>query len=332
MIQMTRRTLIGSAGAILAAGPLSAQRAPYPVFGQVERLDPALDALIARDAVVEEIANGFTWIEGPTWVGGPRGFLLASDVRGNRIQRWTERDGATVWLDPSGFEGKSLALAEAGTNGLFYTRRRLLVADSGNRYLGQIDFKTRRKKAIVDRFEGKRFNSPNDLCISPTTGSIYFTDPPYGLKGQSDSPVREMDYTGVFRLARDGKLSLVGKFDFPNGIGISPDGRTLYHTDRTLGWVAHTLDREGNSLSFRPFIERGVVAGGDGLKIDASGNMWTSSNQGVNIVTPLGKRLGVIHGNDIISNCEFGADGYLYMSTNHRLTRIKVKARKLLVA
>jgi gluconolactonase len=331
MTGLTRRTLIGTAGAMLAAGPLGAQRSAYLPFGYVERLNPALDALIPRDAIVEEIANGFTWIEGPAWIGGPRGFLLASDVPGNRIHRWSEQDGASVWLDPSGFEGQSPELREPGTNGLLHTRQGLLVADSGNRYLGRIDLKTRRKSPIVDRFEGRRFNSPNDLCLSPTTGSIYFTDPPYGLKGQLDSSVREMDYTGVFRLARDGKLSLIGKFDFPNGIGISPDGKTLYHTDRTLGWVAHALDPEGNSLTYRPFTERGPLAGGDGLKIDMSGNMWTSSERGIAIFTPGGKQLGAIHANDVISNCEIGADGYLYMSTNHRLTRIKVNARKIAI-
>jgi gluconolactonase len=329
---LTRRTLIGAAGAMLAAGPLIAQRPQYSVFGHIERLDRALDALIPQNAIVEEIANGFTWIEGPAWIGGPRGFLLASDVPGNRIHRWTEQDGASVWLDPSGFEGQSPELAEPGTNGLLQTKQGLLVADSGNRYLGRIDLKTKRKSPIVDRFEGKRFNSPNDVCISPTTGSIYFTDPPYGLKGQAESSAREMDYTGVFRLASDGQLSLIGKFDFPNGIGISPDGTTLYHTDRTLGWVAHALDSEGNSRSYRPFIERGALAGGDGLKIDAGGNMWTSSKQGVAIFTPQGKQLGVIHADDIISNCEFGADGYLYMSTNHRLTRVRVTARKIVVS
>ena len=335
MITLTRRELLATgaaAGAMLAAGPLLAQPAPYPIFGKIERLDPALDALIGPDAVVEQIADGFTWIEGPCWIGGADGYLLASDVRANRIQRWTARDGAKVWLDPSGFEGPNPTLAEAGTNGLFYSKGRLLVADSGNRWFGQIDLTTKKKTPITDRFEGKRYNSPNDMCISPVTGSIYFTDPPHGLVGKNESKAREMDYNGVFRIAPDGKVSLVGKFNMPNGIGISPDGKTLYHTDVSLGWVAHTLDREGNSTGYKPFIERAALAGGDGLKIDSQGNMWASGRDGINVITPAGKRIGIIRGDDVMSNCEFGADGYLYISTNHRLTRVKVKARKLRVA
>lgn len=336
MMTLTRRDLLASgaaAGAMLAAGPLFAQPGtPYPVYGKVERLDPALDALIDADAVVEQIAEGFNWIEGPCWIGGPDGYLLASDVRDNRIFRWTPRTGAQVWVDPSGFEGPNPDLAEAGTNGLFTSKGRLLVADSGNRWLGTIDLQTKKKTPLVARFEGKRFNSPNDICVSPVTGAIYFTDPPHGLLNKNESKVREMDYNGVFKLTADGKLSLVGKFDMPNGIGISPDGRTLYHTDRAIGWVAHTLDRNGNSTGYKPFIERASLAGGDGLKIDSNGNMWASGRDGINVITPAGKRIGVIRGNDVMSNCEIGADGHLYISTNHRLTRVRVKARKLRVA
>jgi gluconolactonase len=321
------------AGAALAPRAALSQSTPqFPAFGKVERLDSALDALIDADAVVEDIMSGFTWSEGPVWVGGADGYLLVSDPRANVVSRWSLADGGSVWLQPSGFAGTSPDLAEPGVNGQFLGRGGLLVADSGNRHVALLDLATKRRTIIAERFEGKRFNSPNDLCVSPWDGAIYFTDPPYGLRGGANSPVREMDYTGVFRIAPDNSVTLIGKYQRPNGIGISPDGRTLYHSDGQQGWVAHTLDAAGRSIAERPFIDRaaqGMTGSGDGLRVDANGNVWMSGRDGISIISPAGRRLGIVRVNDTVSNCEIGADGYLYMSTNRKLTRVRVKARKL---
>lgn len=329
---LTRRTLL-AAGAMAAPVAAWAQQAAYPAVGKVERLDPALDALVDADAVAEEIHGGFSWSEGPVWVGGPGGYLLVSDPRTNAITRWSAKDGGSVWLAPSGFEGDAAAanLHEPGTNGLFLGRGGLVVADSGNRGIGLIDLKTKTKTAVASRFEGQRFNSPNDLCISPVDGAIYFTDPPYGLKDGLRSPLREMDYTGVFRIGRDNVVTLISKAEVPNGIGISPDGKTLYHTDRTKGWVAISLDAKGAPSGERLFIDRAAtgIMGGDSLKVDQAGNVWISCRDGISIIAPDGRRLGNIRLNDVVSNCEIGADGYLYMSSNKRLARIRVKAKKL---
>ena len=335
MQTVTRRGLLASGlalGTALATAPLRAQAAPATadVIGRVERLDPALDALIDVGAKIETINSGLTWCEGPTWVGGADGALFYSDVIGNRIHRWNRRDGDKVWIDPSGYaRGVADGIVEPGTNGLFSGRGGLLAADSGNRCVSRIDLKTRQRVVLTDKFEGKRFNSPNDMCISPRDGSIYFTDPAYGLKDKVNSPLREMDYTGIFRIAPDNSVTLMGKFDIPNGIGISPDGRTVYHTDIKAGWLAHSIDDRGNFADTRTFIARDAIPGGDGLKIDSRGNMWTSSRDGIWILDPSGKRLGVIRITGICANCTFGADGYLYMTCNHQVARIKVKARKL---
>ncbi|WP_336964156.1 SMP-30/gluconolactonase/LRE family protein [Sphingobium aquiterrae] len=333
----SRRALLASglaAGALTLAGRGNARSAPRPVFGKVERLDPALDALVDADAVVEDVMDGFAWSEGPVWVGGADGRLLVSDPRGNLIRQWSARTGASEWLKPSGYAGADGAkLREPGTNGLFQGRGGLVVADSGNRCIGHIDLKTRRKTVIADRFEGKRFNSPNDLCISPVDGAIYFSDPPWGLQGGLESPDRELDYTGVFRVAPDNSVSLVGKYDMPNGVGISPDGRTLYHTDGKIGWVAHRLDAGGRSVSERPFIDRAAQKftgnSGDSLKVDQAGNVWLSGRDGLSIVDPAGRRIGIVRVHDVVSNCEIGADGHLYMTCNHKVARVRVKARKL---
>ncbi len=332
MTYLSRRAVL-AAGAAIATPAIAQAQTTYPVVGKVERLDPALDALIEADVVVEEVHGGFVWSEGPVWVGGKDGHVLVSDPRTNIITRWSAKDGGSAWLKPSGYEGDAVAanLSEPGTNGLFLGRGGLVVADSGNRCIGHIDLKTKRKSVIADRFEGKRFNSPNDLCVSPVDGSIYFTDPPYGLKDGLRSPLREMDYTGVFRVAPDNTVSLIAKAEVPNGIGISPDGRTLYHTDRNKGWVAVSLNARGESAGERLFVDRAAsgIMGGDSLKVDQVGNVWMSCRDGIAVIAPDGRRLGNVRLNDVVSNCELGGDGYLYMSSNHRLARVRIKARKL---
>lgn len=323
---------IGSAGNF--AAPLRAA-ASFPVYGRVERLDAALDALIDEDAIVEELTGGFTWAEGPVWVGGASGMILLSDPRGNFITSWQERNGGARWLSPSGYEGEDPGLFEPGTNGLFLGRGGLVAADSGNRRISHIDLRTKRKTSLAERFEGKRFNSPNDLCISPRDGSIYFTDPPAGLTGGANSPAREMNYTGIFRVDRDNRISLIEREMRPNGIGISPDGQTLYHTDSAQGWIAHTLDEIGRSVRQRVFIDRAAEKftgnSGDGFKVDQAGNLWLSGRDGISIVNSAGHRLGIIRLNDSCANCEIGADGYLYIASHFKLARVKVKTRKLSV-
>lgn len=328
---VSRRQLLTAAAAALV--PAAATPLDRRVMGHVERLDPALDPLIDIRSPVEEVMTDFTWSEGPLWVGGRDGMLLVSDPQANLIKAFREKIGTSIWLRPSGYAGPDLAkFREPGSNGLSLGRGGILVADSGNRRISRIDLATKTTSSIVDRFEGKRFNSPNDLCVSPKNGSIYFTDPPYGLAGVMKSPDREMDYTGVFQLNRQGAISLIGKYDMPNGVAISPDGSTLYHTDRKLGWVAHALDDNGDSSSERTFIDlaaEGVTASGDGMKIDSAGNLWASNSDGLSIFSPKGKRLGIIRADDRVSNCEIGWDGYLYITSDHRVCRLKVKARKI---
>jgi gluconolactonase len=332
---LSRRRAAAAILAGLAVGPAlaraQAKPAPYPVVGKVERLDPALDALVDANAPVEQVLDGFTWSEGPVWVGGADGYLLVSDVPANRILRWSPDRGGAVWLAPSGYAGPETgALREAGANGLILARGGLVVGDSGNRCISRIDLKTRRKTVLAARFEGKRLNSPNDLVLA-RDGTIYFTDPPWGLKGDWASPYRQTDYAGVYRLGADNSLTLVDRTIEPNGIGLSPDGRTLYASDRKSGWVAWNLDAGGLPTARRQFVDGAAtgLGGGDGLKVDRDGNLWASSRDGISIFTPAGQRIGIIRTDEVISNCELAADGHLYMSSNHRVLRMKVKARKL---
>lgn len=326
-----RRQFLGASAGFLAAAPVTPGRQgpSYAVVGEVQRLDPALDALIDADAVVEKVFDGLTWSEGPCWVGGPDGHLLISDVPGNVIHRWTAADGLSPWLAPSGYDGPpDPGLREPGTNGLIQARGGLVAADSGGRRIVHIDLDTRLKTTLCTRFEGLRFNSPNDLVLA-SDGAIYFTDPPYGLTGILESPLRELPYTGVFRLAPDNSVTLIDDEVMPNGIGLSPDGRTLYATDRR-GWVAWTLDRHGQPGQRRTLIDREAtgIRGGDGFKVDSGGNLWASSRDGVSIFQE-GRRIGIITSDDVISNCELAADGHLYISSNHAVVRVRVRASKL---
>jgi gluconolactonase len=313
---------------------------PYAVVGSVEQLDPSLSQVIDAKTPVEKILGGFVWVEGPVWVGGKDGYLLCSDTRANKIVKWQDpskqrgagKTAGETWKAPSGYEGPNNQgwapnLAEPGTNGLIVARGGLVACDHGNRCVSFIDLKTRVKTPIVTRFEGKRFNSPNDLVLHPN-GSIFFTDPPFGLLNVFASPDREMDYTGVFRLNPDNSVTLIDRTLRPNGIGLSPDASKLYVTDSS-GWVVFDIDARGNASNRRLFVDRAQYGGGDSLKIDDHGNMWTSNRDGLSIFNPQGKRIGIIRADERISNCEFGADGYVYIASNTRLIRAKVKAKKI---
>jgi len=354
MTNLSRRTMLANTtalGASLASGAAFAQ-APAAGRGpgrgpaappSIERFDPAFDALMDTTSPIERIdENSWQWCEGPVWIGGADGFLLASDPRANQIMQYKPGSGVSVWMHPSGLQTPANPDTdrEVGINGMFLGRGGIIAADSGTRGIVRIDIATKQRTMLTDHFEGKRYNSPNDLVLSPTNGMIYFTDPPYGLvnkatpeqRGQYISPKREMDYMGVFQLAPDNSVKLIGKYTMPNGIGISPDGRTLYSTDGTIGWIAHALDAQGNKLSERPFINlaaEGAMPRGDGMKIDAAGNMWTSGDSGIGVFNAAGHRIGRIRISGSAPNCEFGADGYLYIAGGTGLYRVKCKARKI---
>ncbi|MEX6634725.1 SMP-30/gluconolactonase/LRE family protein [Hyphococcus lacteus] len=331
----SRRTALklGTGGvAAVMIGNSHASDPDYPIVGGVTSLDPISDRLVDPNAKVEKILDGFIWSEGPVWVGGPDGYLLVSDVRGNVIRKWSATSGGSDWLRPSGYAGgDNPDLREPGTNGLLLARDGLVVADCGNRAIARIDLATKKKEMLCTHFGGKRFNSPNDLVLAGD-GSIYFTDPPWGLSGTEKSPVRELDYTGVFRLDTNNNVHLIDDSVSPNGIGLSVNGDTLYATDKS-GWVSWDIRESSNPGKRKTFISRegSGIKGGDGFKVDSDGFIWASSRDGISVFTSAGKRVCVISSDDVISNCEIGADGYLYMTSNHAIVRVKVHAKKHLL-
>ncbi|WP_294391055.1 SMP-30/gluconolactonase/LRE family protein [uncultured Sphingomonas sp.] len=330
---INRRALIAS-GAALIALPSLAKAAPAETRPTLRRLSSGLDRIVAPNVAIETIATGMQWAEGPVWVRDG-GYLLFSDPPANIIRRWSRNDGASLFLQPSGTAGLDPALVrEAGSNGLALDRQgRLLIANSGGRSIDRLDLRTRTRTVLVDRYQGKRFNSCNDMTLS-RTGAIYFTDPPYGFAKGDESPLKEVAQNGVYRWTEGGAAVLVtGALTRPNGLALSPDERRLFvsnsdEKDRRI--VAIDLDAAGlPSGAPRTFLDASALSGPgnpDGMKIAADGTMFCSSPGGLWILTPEGERLGLIEHGAPIANCCFGEDGRtLFMTANDRVLRMPLK-------
>ena len=308
--------------------------------GRVHADSPALAALITPGTPIERLADGFTWTEGPVWIR-EGGYLLFSDVPANRLYRWSEADGASVFLEPSGYEGpEPSGFREPGSNGLVAgPAGTILMCDHGNRAVARLDLTTRRKTFLATRYEGRRFNSPNDLVLG-SDGSIWFTDPPYGLEGLNTSPLKEQPVNGVYRLHPDGDVELVvADMTFPNGILLSPDGRTLYvaNSDPKQAVVfSFSLDEHGKLgerdvfADMTALVGKGMPGLPDGMAVDKAGNLFVTGPGGVHIFSPGGARLGRVDTGTAIANCTFGESGRtLFLASSHMVARISTRTRGL---
>lgn len=303
-------------------------------LGTVERLDPRLDQLIPPNAKLEKLAEGLIWSEGPVWLREP-GCLLFSDVPRNVVLRWQESVGLGEYLKPSGYSGRSERGGESGSNGLALDPQgRLVLCQHGDRRVARVE-KDGSWTALADRFQGKRFNSPNDLVFR-SNGDLYFTDPPYGL---AKDAVRELDFCGVYRLSAEGQLSLLtDELTRPNGIAFSPDEKTLYvaQSDRERAiWMAYDVAPSGSIRNGRVFSDvtplvKKLKGLPDGMKVDRAGNLFATGPGGVNVFTPDGKLLGRINPGVATANCCFGGDGsILYMTAHNMLCRIRTTTKGL---
>ena len=305
-------------------------------IGAIRRERPELDELIAPGARIEQLAEGFVWSEGPVWISEDGGYLLLSDVPANRMHRWSEAAGVSVFLDPSGHPGPdTTGFREPGSNGLIRgPAGTILMADHGNRAIARLDLGTRRKAFLATRYQGRRFNSPNDLVRS-ADGAIYFTDPPYGLDGLDDSPLKELPFNGVYRLDPDGEVTLLhGDMSFPNGILLSPDESILYvaNSDPERAVIMAYALENGRIADARVFADlTSLVAPEmpglpDGMAIDASGNLFATGPGGIHVFAPDGLPLGRIATGTAIANCAFGEDGRtLFIASHHILARVRTR-------
>ncbi len=315
----------------------------YSTTGSIERLDPALDQLIPKDAKIEILCGQFKWSEGPVWIK-KGGYLLFSDVPTNTIYRWKEGEGKSVYLNPSGFTQPKNRPGEMGSNGLALDAQgRLVLCQHGDRRVARMESPLETPQPIfstlASKDQGKRLNSPNDLVFH-SNGNLYFTDPPYGLVGGTKNRKRELSYQGVYLVRTSGEvLLLTGQLERPNGIGLSPDERTLYvansHGPRPI-WMAYDVLDDGTLENGRTFFDSTAYrkqhpdrqGGNDGLKVDLKGNLFATGPGGVLIFSPDGKHLGTILTGVATANCGFGDDGQtLYMTANAHLMRVRLSTR-----
>lgn len=307
----------------------------YPTTGTIERLSPEINALIAKDAKIEIVADGFTWTEGPVWVKD-KNYLLFSDIPPNRIFKWSEKEGKSLFLTPSGYTGETERKGEPGSNGLlFNAQKELVLCQHGDRRIAKmtssLDDPKPQFETVIGKYQGKRFNSPND-AIYDSQGNLYFTDPPYGLEKNMEDPAKEIDFQGVYRFSNSGVLSLISKeVTRPNGIALSPDEKTLYVASsdpKKAVWMAYDLV-SGQVKSERIFYdatgtkEKGLP---DGMKVDKKGNIWATGPGGVWIFDASGKVLGKIKTGEATSNCAFDTEEKtIYMTCDDYLMRVILK-------
>lgn len=314
----------------------------FPHLGEVIRLDPALGDLLAEDSPITVLSSGFLWAEGPVWVPEKAhpfgGYILFSDIPNNRVVRWDEGVGAKTWLQPAGYTGVADYGAEPGSNGLILDEKgQLISCEHGDRRLSVLTAKGG-KRTLVDNYEGKRLNSPNDACLGPDGNTVYFTDPPYGLPNRWEDPLRELDFCGVYRLAADGTLTLLTKtITRPNGLAFSPDFKTLYVAQsdpEAATWTAFPVKGDGTLGEGRLFydataaVKEGLPGLPDGMKVDEKGNLWATGPGGVYIFSPEAKLLGRISTGERTANCTWGNDGtVLYLTADMYLCRIQTKTK-----
>jgi gluconolactonase len=297
----------------------------------VERIDPALDAIVSPDAKVEKLATGFDFIEGPVWVRDG-GYLLFSDPNHNVIYRWTPDGDLSVYRTHSGYAGADIGeYGQPGSNGLTLDRDgRLTIDEHGNRRVTRLE-KNGVVTVLADRYEGKRLNSPNDL-VYKSDGALYFTDPPFGLPKFFDDPRKELPWSGVF-LVKNGKVQLVAEdLTGPNGLAFTPDEKFLYVDDWdekrkvVMRYPVNADDTLGNGEVFYDMTSVPGEIALDGLKVDQRGNVYVSGPGGVWILSPQAKHLGTIRAPELPANFAWGDDDgqTLYMTARTSLYRIRL--------
>jgi gluconolactonase len=330
--------LLAVMGTACAATPAPGKVINVVENGRIDRWDPAMDANVPKDWKIEKLADGFGWAEGPIWIKSG-GYLLFTDVPGNKMWKWSEKGGLEKFLDPSGAATFDPAIwREAGANGLaVFDANSILLADTGNRGIQRLDLATKKKTPVAMSFEGKKFSSPNDV-IRTKSGVLFFTDPPYGFKKFDDAPEKEIPFNGVYRMGTDGKVSAIEKeLMRPNGVALSPDESVLYvaQSEGSKAIInAYSLDNDGNVTGKKLFNDTTDLAkpdapgAPDGLTVAADGTVFATGPGGVLVLSKDGKRLGRIWDGKQTANCKFGDDGRtLYMTSHDMLARIRLNIK-----
>ncbi len=325
--------------AITAGCQLAKKEKPaYPFTGYIERIDPALDSFIMKEAKIEIIASGLEWSEGPLWIEKEK-MLLFSDVPRDTIFKWTESKGKEVYLTPSGYTDTIKRGGEMGSNGLLLDPQgKLVLCQCGNRQMARMESPLTDPKPLYTplaaRYAGKRFSSPNDATYNGA-GELFFTDPPYGLESQGDDdPKKELKWNGVYKVKTNGEVILLtDSIPRPNGIALLPGDRQLIiacSDPSKPNWYIYDLagDSLKNGRIFHSTLHEltGVKGLPDGLKVGKNGMIYASGPGGIWIFTREGKLLGRIRVEDPASNCALSADEKtLYITNDMNILRVKLR-------
>jgi gluconolactonase len=323
---------------------LSATIITYSALGQTKTIgkiiqnDPELSKLLSIDDKLEVLGEGFEWSEGPVWIKEGN-YLLFSDVPTNIIYKWKAGEKITEFLKPSGYTGLMPYSNEPGSNGLTLSNdgKYLIACEHGDRRVTKMPLAGKGGKfTLADNWDGKRFNSPNDV-VESKSGNIYFTDPPYGLPDFVDDKSREIEYFGVYKIAPNKKVTLeIKDLIRPNGVALSPDQKTLYvaQSDVKAYIMSYPIKPNGSIGTGKLLFDasylnqQGLQGAPDGLKIDEKGNIFTTGPGGVLILNPNGKLLGRIETGAATANLAWGEDGStLFITADMYLLKIKTKTK-----
>jgi gluconolactonase len=329
------------------SGRAYAAESPATVPMKVERLDPALDQIVPDHPRLEKVATGpgFSWTEGPVWI--PAGYLLFAEIPSNSIRKWTPGAGVSVFMQPSGWkEPTPYTGHEPGSNGMTLdSRGRLTVAGHAQRDVWRLEQMNPKAQVTVlaDTYQGKRLNSPNDL-VYKSDGTLYFTDPPYGLPKLDSDATKQLPFSGVYRLPgalshkpgappdRDQLQLLVKDLPRPNGICFSPDEKYLYvnNSDPKKLWMRYTVKADGTLTDGKVLFDASSDkrdGSPDGMKVDQSGNLYSAGPGGVWIISPEGKHLGTLDIPERVGNVAWGGADHktLYVAASSSIYRITLK-------
>jgi gluconolactonase len=325
--------------AVLLMAVYSTTLAQNKTTGYVERIDPALDAIVSPNAKAVIIAEGFNWSEGPLWLDKIK-TLIFSDVPENKIYKWTAAKGKELYLTPSGYTDTIIKRGgEMGSNGLLLNNQgKLVLCQDGDRQMAwmnaPLDHPAPKFISIASKYKGKRFSSPND-AVYAKNGELYFTDPPYGLETKSDNDAKkEIPFNGVYKVKKDGTvILLVDSLPRPNGIAFLPGDKQLIiacSDGAKPNWYIYDVkgDALTNGKIFYSTVgtPKGVKGAPDGLKIDSKGNIFASGPGGIWIFNSQAKVLGKLHLTEQASNCALSADEKtLYITNDMYVLQFKMR-------
>jgi gluconolactonase len=318
---------------------------PAPI--KVERLDPAVNLIVPEKPVLEKVATGpgFKWTEGPIWISS--GYLLFAEIPSNSIRKWAPASGVSIFMQPSGWKDSAPYTGpEPGSNGMTLdSRGRLTVAGHAQRDVWRLEQLDPKAPAtlLADSYQGKRLNSPNDL-VYKSDGTLYFTDPPYGLPKLDADPTKQLSFNGVYRLPgalthkpgappdRSQLQLLVKDLPRPNGIAFSPDEKYLYvnNSEPKKLWMRYTVKQDGTLTDAKVFFDASSdsrVGAPDGMKVDQKGNLYSAGPAGVWIFSPEGKHLGTLVIPERVGNVAWGGADHktLYIAASSSVYRITLK-------